>query len=117
MKISSPLTKTEDGTFEGRIQTLTLSADIRFLPVHDKAKDTMPDYRIVTAEGEIEIGAGWYKKSKNDKAYISCKIDDPSLPAAIWPVLIASPNQEYNLYWDRPSPQTSPVTGADKESF
>lgn len=116
MKIGT-FTKTETGIFEGRIQTLTFQADIRFLPVNDKAKDTMPDFRIVSTNDDIEVGAGWFKKAKSGKSYISCKIDDPVFSAPLWPILMGDNGDEYSLYWDRPSPQTNPVSNADKDDF
>lgn len=111
MKIGT-FTKNDDGVFQGRIQTLTFQADIQFLPVNDKTKDTVPDFRIISTDGEIEIGAGWFKKARSGKAYISCKIDDPIFPSP----LLMSDGDSYNLYWDHPSPTTKPETG-EKETF
>jgi len=109
--------KTETGVFQGRIQTLTFQADIQFLPVEEKVNDNQPDYRIVTIDDDIEIGAGWFKKSKSDKPYVSCKIDDPVFPSPLWPILMGEQAGDYRLYWDRPSPKTNPVSNADKGDF
>ncbi|MEM7666341.1 MAG: DUF736 domain-containing protein [Pseudomonadota bacterium] len=118
MQIGS-FTKTDSGEFEGRITTLTLSADIRYLPVSDKPNDRVPDFRIVSADSETEIGAGWFKKAKESgKSYVSSKIDDPSFPAPIWAALFSDEHGNYALYWDRPNPSASdPVSSSDKENF
>lgn len=107
MKIGT-FTKTEDGFFEGRIETLTLLADVRFLPVAEKTAEKMPDYRITSANTEAECGAGWHEMSRNNRPYISVKIDDPSLTYPIWAALTRDDGGEYSLFWDRPKakPQT-----------
>lgn len=116
MKIGT-FEKNDNGAFEGRIQTLTFQAELQLLPELEKSKDTAPDFRIIAGDDEIEVGAGWFKKAKSGKSYISCKIDDPVFPNPLWPVLMAENDGEYSLYWDRPSPKTKPVSSEEKELF
>jgi len=117
MKIGA-FTKTEDGAFEGRIETITFSADVRFLPVTEKPNPDMPDFRIVSTNTNSELGAGWFKKAqKSGKNYISNKIDDPSFSAPMWSALCTDDNGEYSLYWDRPLQKSELVTDGEKESF
>lgn len=116
MKIGT-FEKNENGVFEGRIQTLTFQAELQFLPELEKTKDTAPDFRIVAGEDHIEVGAGWFKKAKSGKSYISCKIDDPKFSSPLWPILMAENGGDYCLYWDRPSPKTNPVSSFEKELF
>lgn len=107
----------ENNAFEGRIQTLTFQAELQLLPEVDKSKDTAPDFRIVSGHDQIEVGAGWFKKAKSGKSYISCKIDDPTFASPLWPILMSENDGNYSLYWDRPSPKSDSVSSNDKESF
>jgi uncharacterized protein (DUF736 family) len=52
-----------------------------------------------------EIGAGWMKRSEKGTDYLSLKLDDPSLNAAIYANLVADAENEgmYNLIWSRPT--------------
>lgn len=115
MKIGH-FTKTEDGIFEGRLQTLTLTADLRFIPVSEKTNDTQPDFRIIDANTEIEIGGGWFDKTQDEKPYISANIDDPSLPAAIYPALMQD-GGDYSLYWSRPKKKIGSSNKPSVENF
>jgi uncharacterized protein (DUF736 family) len=71
--------KTETG-FSGVIKTLAVNTKANLVSVPVESENS-PQYRIYA--GNAEIGAGWIKKSKQDQAYISVKLDDPSLPAPI----------------------------------
>ena len=116
MKIGH-FTKTEDGAFEGRIQTLTLTADIRYVPATDKPNQDMPDFRIYLVDSDVEIGAAWHAMSKEDKPYLKSKIDDPGLYDTIWPVLTRDDGGDYSLYWDRPKPRNSETKQAQSEKL
>ncbi len=63
-------TKNETG-FTGQIQTLGVKAKASISAV-EKTGDTAPDYRVFA--GKVEIGAGWVRKSKNDREYVSVKL-------------------------------------------
>ncbi len=101
MKIGH-FTKSEDGIFEGRIQTLTLTADLRFEPVAEKTNENQPDLRIIDVNTDQETGGGWLKKTQDEKPYISSEIDEPVFPAPIYPALMRDDTGEYSLYWNRP---------------
>lgn len=101
MKIGT-FTKTDDGTFRGRIETLNLSAELVLQPMADKANEKAPDFRVVSANTKVECGAGWHEMSRNNKPYISVKIDDPSFAYPIWAALTRDDGGEISLYWDRP---------------
>jgi uncharacterized protein (DUF736 family) len=51
----------------------------------EKKTDNSPDFRVLA--GTLEIGAAW-KKSKEDRTYLSLILDDPSFAAPIYPILI-----------------------------
>ena len=116
MKIGH-FSKTEDGHFEGRIQTLTLTADVVFQPVIDKTNDKMPDFRIVAADTQSECGAGWNEMSRNNKPYISVKIDDPAFASPVWAALTRDDNGEFSLYWDRPKPKRNTSEAPEQETL
>ncbi len=107
MKIAS-FTKTETGAFTGEIKTLTLDVEITLEPVSNKTKERAPDYRVISETG-AECGAAWNEVSKEQKPYISLKIDDPALPDTIWANLSRDEDGSYTLYWDRP--KAKPQTG------
>jgi len=116
MKIGH-FTKTEDGHFEGRIITLNLTADIKFQPVIDKTNEKMPDFRIVSVDTEAECGAGWHEISRNNKPYISVKIDDPAFASPLWAALTRDDNGEFSLYWDRPKPKSNAAESTPAETL
>jgi uncharacterized protein (DUF736 family) len=89
----------ESGVYSGTIRTLTLNTKATMRPV-EKANENAPDYRVVA--GGVEIGAGWLKASRETGAeYLSVKLDDPSLPSAIFANLTQGDNGEHRLIWSR----------------
>lgn len=92
-------TRDEAGVFSGTIRTLTLNVKAAIRPAA-KDNDKAPDYRVMNSGG-VEFGAGWSKSSREDRPYISVKLDDPSLPAPIYATLVESEAGQHNLIWSR----------------
>jgi uncharacterized protein (DUF736 family) len=94
-------TFTKEGTgYTGTIATLTVKTKATIRPVENKTGDSAPDFRIFA--GNVEIGAGWAKKSQsNGNDYVSVKLDDPSFAAAIFCRLVNLEDQEQSLLWSR----------------
>lgn len=90
--------KSDNGGFTGIIKTLTLNAKTTFRP-SEKDNDKAPDYRIFC--GAIECGAAWKKTSRDDREYLSVKLDDPSFPSPIYASLLECEGGEYRLIWSR----------------
>ena len=91
-------TKTADG-YTGTVKTLTLNVKATIKPSATD-NDKAPDLRFFA--GAVEFGAGWSKKSREDREYVSCKLDDPSLPAPIYASLVAADDGEtFSLIWSR----------------
>lgn len=91
-------TKTADG-FEGKIQTLTLDLPVSFNPSR-KEHDKSPDFRIRGPFGDF--GAAWQRTSAAERDYLSCKIDDPSLPTPVYASLVLSDDGEtFVMIWTR----------------
>jgi uncharacterized protein (DUF736 family) len=94
-------TSTDGGGFIGTIRTLTLNAKaiVRPSDKSDTDNDKAPDYWIFA--GTVELGAAWKKTSREDRLYLSCKLDDPSLPAPIYASLVEADDGEHRLIWSR----------------
>lgn len=92
-------TQTENG-FSGDITTLTIQARKVAIVEESRSGDNAPSHRIFLAKAEI--GAGWSKRSKDGRDYISVKIDDPSLPAPLYANLFAGDDgKTHSLVWSR----------------
>lgn len=71
-----------DGSYAGTIHTLAIDLKkVQFRPVTEKSSDKSPDFRVTC--GNADLGAAWKKVSKDDKPYLSVRLDDPSFGAAI----------------------------------
>jgi uncharacterized protein (DUF736 family) len=92
-------TRDESGVFTGTIRTLTLNAKATIKPA-PRDNDKSPDYRVTTSAG-VEFGAGWSKSSREDRPYVSVKLDDRSLPAPIYATHCEGENDTHNLIWSR----------------
>jgi len=96
--------------FKGVVALLTRRLDVRFAPA-DKQSRNSPDFRVMTSVdgGEIELGAGWKKTSRNKEAFVSVTIDDPTLSAPIHCALLPTPDSKraYVLMWKRRSSRDS----------
>ena len=88
----------EDGVFHGTIRTVTLDVETVIRPA-GKESDKAPDYRVFA--GPVEFGAAWRKISREDRAYLSVKLDDPSFAAPIYASLVEGENGELRLIWSR----------------
>lgn len=92
-------TRDDSGVFTGSIRTLTLNVKASIRPA-SKDNDKAPDYRVMNS-GNVEFGAGWTKTSREDRPYVSVKLDDPSLPAPIYATLVEGEQGTHNLIWSR----------------
>lgn len=91
-------TRNENGSFNGTIQTLTLNVKATIRPA-DKDNEKAPDYRVFA--GTVEFGAGWKKTSREDREYLSIKLDDPSFAAPLYASLIEAEDGDQRLIWSR----------------
>jgi uncharacterized protein (DUF736 family) len=92
-------TRDDSSVFTGTIRTLTLNVKASIRPA-TKDNDKAPDYRVMNS-GNVEFGAGWTKTSREDRPYVSVKLDDPSLPAPIYATLVEGEHGTHNLIWSR----------------
>lgn len=91
-------TKTSDGSFHGAIRTLTLNVKgVEIRPVELTA-DKAPDHRVLA--GQTEIGAAWTITRPDKPPCLSVRIDDPSLPAPLFALLVEA-EAGHELRWSR----------------
>jgi uncharacterized protein (DUF736 family) len=90
--------KQDNGSFTGAIKTLTLNVKQAQFRPSEKENDKAPDFRIFA--GQTEFGAAWKKTSRENRDYISVKLDDPSFPAPIYASLVDA-DDGYALIWSR----------------
>ena len=96
--------KTDDG-YSGVIKTLTFTTDAVFEPAQKRSHQS-PDYRITN--GDSEIGVAWKETSKADNAFLSVRLDGPTLPASISCALVkTSIEHSFSLVWERPRKRRS----------
>ena len=96
MAIIGTFTKQDNG-FQGSLATLTVKAKVNIAPV-EKTSEKAPDFRVFA--NNAEIGAAWSAKSKEEKDYLSVKLDDPSFPTAILCRLVET-GDKHSLVWTR----------------
>jgi uncharacterized protein (DUF736 family) len=96
MAIIGTFTTTDNG-YQGTLATLTLKAKLTFT-AHEKTGEKSPDFRVYA--GTAEVGAAWKGMSKDDKPYLSVKLDDPSFSAPILARLIET-EKGFALIWNR----------------
>ena len=78
MATIATLTQKADGTLEGQLTTLSVTAPISLVKNGRKVKDNEPDYRIVSRKNGFELGGGWNRVSKNTgEEYISVSLSAP----------------------------------------
>ena len=100
------LTVKADNSFEGTLATLNVTAPIAIIPNGRKAKDSEPDYRIVSRKNGFELGAGWKRFSQNTGAeYVSVSLSAPEL-GQIFCSIANAPGDDPTkkvLIWNPPS--------------
>jgi len=98
------LTRNQDGSYHGKISTLTLDAPIIMTPI-ERVSERAPDFRVTS--GEAEVGAGWIQTNKMTNApSITITLDTPELPRRMHATLEQAPGQNdpnvFVLIWNRP---------------
>ncbi|ESQ87038.1 DUF736 domain-containing protein [Asticcacaulis benevestitus] len=84
----------------GEIYTIDIQLqNVRLVREENPANDDAPSHRIYA--GRAEIGAAWTKASRENRPYLSLKLDDPSFKAPIFATLFQDEPGEYTLVWSR----------------
>ncbi|MCF8707928.1 DUF736 family protein [Rhizorhapis sp. SPR117] len=67
-----------DGSLEGTLATLNVTAPIAIVPNARKMKESEPDFRIISRKNGFELGAGWNRYSQTTGAeYVSVSLSAP----------------------------------------
>jgi uncharacterized protein (DUF736 family) len=105
MALIGQFKRTEAG-YQGRIETLGLSADLMLVPVGQGDAENAPDYRIHLGSDEDgpEVGAGWKRTGERAGEYVSLQLDSPTFTYPIRANLFQSPDDAsaWGLLWNRP---------------
>ncbi|MGN6376320.1 MAG: DUF736 domain-containing protein [Sphingomonas sp.] len=100
------LTAKPDGSFEGTLTTLMMSAAIAIVPNASKTKDSESDYRIISRRNGFELGAGWKRFARSTgSGYISVTLSAPKFGAIygnIASVPGGAPDQKA-IIWNQPA--------------
>jgi uncharacterized protein (DUF736 family) len=100
------LTVKSDGSFEGTLATLNVTAPIAIVPNGRKTKESEPDYRIVSRKNGFELGAGWVRTSQTTGAeYVSVSLSAPEF-GTIYGNIANAPGDDASkkvIIWNPPS--------------
>ncbi|MBB2169667.1 DUF736 domain-containing protein [Gluconacetobacter aggeris] len=95
------------GGFAGRLRTLSLDAELTFVPGEAGGAEHAPDYRIHLGDSNAgpEVGAGWKRIGERAGEYVSVALDDPLLAQPIRATLFQAGRgkNEWQLVWNRPA--------------
>ncbi|MCQ8279988.1 DUF736 domain-containing protein [Acetobacteraceae bacterium KSS8] len=97
-------TRSKSG-YSGRIQSLSLDAELVLVPADHSDAENAPDYRIHLGDGDgPEVGAGWKRTGEKAGEYVSLVIDGPVLTQPIRANLFQSGDDKtaWVLNWNRP---------------
>jgi uncharacterized protein (DUF736 family) len=83
----------------GELRTLTLRADIAFVPVCGKKAGLVPAYIILA--NASEVGAAW--AIPGPRLSLKFRIDDPAFASPLTGTLTEAEDGEFVLLWKRPS--------------
>ena len=87
--------------YRGEIVTVMLQKkNVTIVAEELSENENAPTHRVFVAKAEI--GAAWAKTSKEDREYLSIKLDDLSFNAPIFASLFADEDSKtHNLIWSR----------------
>lgn len=106
MPTIATLTVKADGSLEGTLATLNVTAPISIVPNGRKSKDAEPDFRVVSRKNGFELGAGWTRTSQMTGAeYVSVTLSAPEF-GTIYGNLANAPGDDTSkkvIIWNPPS--------------
>ncbi len=70
------VTKDTNGSYKGRLKTISIDAAIEIVVNRGKADEPHPDYLV--RSGDVEIGAGWNRIARTTgNEYVSLSLEAP----------------------------------------
>lgn len=107
MTTIATLTQKADGTLEGTLATLNVTAQIAVIPNARKVKDNEPDYRVISRKNGFELGAGWNRISKTTgEEYVSVSLSAPEFGGVIYGNVAPAPGADDTkkvIIWNPPA--------------
>ena len=100
------LTQKADGSLDGTLATLTVTAQISIIPNARKVKENEPDFRIISRKNGFELGAAWTRESQSTGAeYISVTLSAPEFGTIYGNVANAPGNDPMKkvIIWNPPA--------------
>ena len=90
MSIIGTFTPTKRGGWSGTIRTLSIHANVAFIPNDNREGENAPSFHVIF--GQMPIGEAWTHRTAGNpaKEYLRVKLDDPSLIAPLNATLIPS---------------------------
>jgi uncharacterized protein (DUF736 family) len=94
MATIATLTVKQDGSLDGTLATLNVTAAISMIPNGSKRKDNEPDFRIISRKNGFEVGAGWTRNNTRDGGeYVSVTLSAPEF-GTIYGNLASAPGDD-----------------------
>lgn len=94
--------KKSGNDYQGALHTLSVQQKNVRIVAEEAANENAPTHRVLV--GSAEIGAAWAKTSRENRDYLSVKLDDPSFAAPIYANLVEGEDgKTFNLIWSRPN--------------
>lgn len=109
------LKRNDNGIYMGRITTITIAATIALREVRSN-NDKAPAYDVMALAADrrswVKVGAVWeYTSNETGEAFLSGRIDDPSLDKPLDLAMFGQEDGSFNVAWKRPQrKRTLPMT-------
>jgi len=113
------LKRNTDGLFTGRIATITFTATIALSEVRSH-NDKAPAYDVMALAADrrswVKVGAVWeYTSNETGEAFLSGRIDDPSLDKPLDVAIFGQQDGSFNVAWRRPQRKRAALTANEGE--
>lgn len=90
----SPVFVNTDGSLEGTLATLNVTAPIAIVPNARKSNENEPDFRIISRKNGFELGAGWNRISNSTGTpYVSVSLSAPEF-GTVYGNIAAAPGND-----------------------
>ena len=116
--------KQEDGSYKGRLTTLSVDCEIKLAINTQKTKAEHPDFRILGRKDArstpVEIGAAWVRKNRDGDEYVSLSISAPEIGRKIYANLGKASGQDdpdvFALIWNDSGNAPPPAVATASEN-
>ncbi|MEM6409929.1 MAG: DUF736 domain-containing protein [Pseudomonadota bacterium] len=111
----------EQGIYIGRIQTMAFVATIALQAVNS-TNERAPAYDVMALAADrrswVKVGALWqYNSSETGEAFLSGRLDDPSLDKPIDVAMFEQDDGSFNVAWRRPQRKRTLPTMAGSDDL